>query len=84
MKNDFRNIHQIFTIRDHLSQKQKFLRKSVKVGRILDNSRLNYLFELSFGILYRSRKSKDKFVNQPHPTKIVKIGAFFMFLRKKS
>ena len=26
--------------------------------------------------------SKDEFVNQPHPTKIVKIRAFLMFLKK--
>ena len=29
-----------------------------------------------------SRKSKDEFVKQPHPTKIVKIGALFVFLKK--
>ena len=34
------------------------------VGRILDNFRNNYQIELSLGKLYRSRKSKDKFVNQ--------------------
>ena len=28
------------------------------------------------------RKSRDEFVKQPLPTIIVKIGAFFMFLRK--
>ena len=33
----------------------------------------------SLGILYRSRKSKDEFVNQPHLTKIVKIRAFLVF-----
>ena len=26
---------------------------------------------------------KDKFFNQPHPKKIVKIGTFFVFLKKK-
>ena len=41
-----------------------------------------FTIELSLGTLYRSRKSKDKFVNQPHPTKIEKIRAFFVFLRK--
>ena len=38
--------------------------------------------ELRFGKLYRRRKSKDKFVNQSHPTKIVNIRAFFVFLKK--
>ena len=42
------------------------------------NSRSNYRIELSFGIFYRSRKSKCKFVNQPHLTKIVKMKAFFV------
>ena len=28
------------------------------------------------------QKSKDKFVNQPHPIKIVKIKAFFVFLKQ--
>ena len=37
---------------------------------------------MNFGTLYRSRKSKDKFVNQPHLTKIVKIETFFVFLKK--
>ena len=30
-----------------------------------------------------NRKSKDKFVNHPRPTKIVKIKAFFVFLKFK-
>ena len=51
----------------------------LSVGRILDNSRYNYRIELSFGILYWSRKSKDEFVKQPHPIKIVEIRAFFVF-----
>ena len=42
----------------------------LSVGLILDNSR------------YASRKSKKKFVNQPHPNKIVKIRAFFVFWKK--
>ena len=52
------------------------------VGRILDNSRWNYQIELSLDTLYRSRKSKDKIVNQPYPTKIEKTRPFFVFLKK--
>ena len=37
---------------------------------------------MRFDIFYRSRKRKDKFVNQPHPTKTVKIRAFFVFSKK--
>ena len=59
-----------------------FTSDCLSVGRILLNSRWNYRIELSFGILYQSRKSKDKFANQTHPTKIVKIEAFFVFLKK--
>ena len=39
VKNDFRNFHKIFTFWDPLSQKKRFLRKCLSVGRILDNSR---------------------------------------------
>ena len=43
--------------------------------------------ELSFNKLYRRRKSKDKFVNLLHPTKIVKIRIaflkFFLFKNQK-
>ena len=35
----------------------------LSLGRILDNSQQNYEIQLYFGILYRSQKSKDKFVN---------------------
>ena len=49
----------------------------LSVSHILDNSRKNYRIESSFGILYRSRKSKGEFVNQPYPAKIVEIRAFF-------
>ena len=42
----------------------------------------NYQIELSLGILYRSQKIKDKFVSQPHPTKIDKIRPFFVLLKK--
>ena len=52
------------------------------VGCILDNSRYNYQIELSLCTLYRSRKSKDKFVNQPYPTKIKETRPFFVFLKK--
>ena len=31
--------------------------------------------------LYRSRKSKDKFVNQPHPIKIERLSTIFVFLK---
>ena len=31
---------------------------------------------------YRSRKSKDEIVNQPHTTKIVEIRAFFVSLKE--
>ena len=37
--------------------------------------------EFSFGTLYRSRKSKDKFVNQPHPIKIQGLSTTFVFLK---
>ena len=60
----------------------KMLSLVLVVDCILDKSRWNYRIGLSFGILYRSRKSKDKLVNQSHPTTIVKIKAFFVFLRK--
>ena len=46
-----------------------------------DNFRNNHRIKLSFGILYQSRKKKDKFVNQPHLIKIVKMRAFFVFLK---
>ena len=85
VKNDFRNFHQIFTFWDPLSQKQGFLRKCLSVclsvGRVRHNSRQNYQIELSFGTLYRSRKSKDKFVNQPHPIKIKGWSTTFVFLK---
>ena len=81
VKNHFQNFHKIFIFWDPLNQKKRFLRKCLSVGRIFDNSRQNYRIELSFGILNQSRKSKDKFVNQSHPTKIVKIGSFFVFLK---
>ena len=38
---------------------------------------------LTFGKLYQSQKCKDTFVNQPHPSKIAKIEAFHVFLKKK-
>ena len=44
-------------------------------------SRQNYQIELSFGTLYRSRKSKDKFVNQKHPIKIEGLSTTFVFLK---
>ena len=80
--NYFQKFYQIFTFYDPLSQVKRFLRKCLSVDRILNNSRWNYRTELSFVILYRSRKSKDKFVNQSHRTKIVKIRAFLIFLKK--
>ena len=52
------------------------------IGRILDNARQNYQIGLSLGTLYRSRKSKDKFVNQPHLTKIEKSRPFFFVFEK--
>ena len=54
----------------------------LSVGRILDNFQQNHQIELYFGILFWSRKSRDKFVNQPNPTKMIKIGAVFVFLKK--
>ena len=44
--------------------------------------RVQIVFKVSLGTLYRSRKSKDKFVNQPHPIKIEKTRSFFVFLKK--
>ena len=55
---------------------------SVVVGRRHDNFRYNYQIKFSFCILYQSPKSKNKFVNQPYPTIIVKVRAFFVFLKK--
>ena len=90
VKNDFRNFHQIFTFWDPLSQKKWFLRKCLSVclsaclsvvGRVRHNSRQNYQIELSFGTLHRCRKSKDKFVNQPHPIKIEGLSTTFVFLK---
>ena len=85
VKNDFRNFYQIFTFWDPLSQKEGFLRKCLSVclsvGRVRHNSRQNYQIELSFGTLYRSRKSKDKFDNQPHPIKIEGLSTAFVFLK---
>ena len=52
------------------------------VGRVRHNSRQNYQIELSFGTLYRSRKSNYKFVNQPHPIKIEGLSTTFVFLKK--
>ena len=73
----------LYVLRPPESEKTVFTSVCLSVaGRILDNSRKNYRIELSFGILSRSRKSKNKFVNQSHPTKIIKIGAFFVFLKK--
>ena len=72
---------QIFTFCNPLSQKKRFLRKclSLSVGRILGNS-----IELSFDILFSEPQWKYKFVYQQHPTKIVKIRAVFVFLKKNS
>ena len=93
VKNDFRNFHQIFPLEDPLSQKKGFLRKCLSVrlsvclsvclsvGRVRHNSRQNYQIELSFGTLYRSRKSKDKFVNQRHLIKIEGLSTTFVFLK---
>ena len=36
-------------------------------------------FLRNFSIPYRNQKCEDEFVNQPNPTKIVKIRAFFVF-----
>ena len=54
----------------------------LSVGRVRHNSRQNYQIELSCGTLYRSRKSKNKFVNQPHPIKIAGLSTTFVFLKK--
>ena len=53
----------------------------LSVGRVRHNSRQNYQIELSFGTLYRSRESKDKFVNQPYPIKIEGLSTTFVFLK---
>ena len=47
----------------------------------LKNHFQNYRIVSSYVILYRSIKSKDKFINQSYPTKIVWIRAFFVFLK---
>ena len=53
------------------------------VGRIADNSSHNLnQIELSLVTLYRSRESKDQFINQPYPTKIDETRPFFVFLKK--
>ena len=46
-----------------------------------DNFRKNYQIGLKFDTPLEGPKRKDKFVNQPHPTKIVKIEVFFVFLK---
>ena len=64
------------------SEKTVFTKVSVclsVIGLILDNSRQDYQIGLSLVTLYRSRRSKDKFVNQPHLTKIEKTRPFFTF-----
>ena len=53
----------------------------LSVGRVRHNSWQKYQIELSFGTLYRSRESKDKFVNQPHPIKIEGLSTNFVFLK---
>ena len=60
------NFHQIFTFWDPLSQKKWFLRKSFRIG-------------LKSGTYFENPKRKNEFVKQPHPTKIVKSRAFFVF-----
>ena len=52
------------------------------VGCVRNNFRQNYQIELSLGTLYRSRKSKDKFVNQLHPIKIEGLSTSFVYLKK--
>ena len=54
----------------------------LSVGRVRHNSRYNHQIELSLSTLYRSRKSKDNFVNQPHPIKIEGLSTSFVFLKK--
>ena len=74
----------LYVLRPPESEKTVFTKVSVclsVVGRMLDNSRWNYQIELSFGTLYRSRKNKDKFVNQPRPIKIEGLSTTFVFLK---
>ena len=40
------------------------------------------MIKLSFGILYYSPKSKNKFVNKLHPTKHIKIRAYIVFSKE--
>ena len=76
----------IYVLRPPESEKKGFyesvcLSVCLSVGRVRHNSRQNYQIELSFGTLYRSRKSKDKFVNQPYPIKIEGLSTTFVFLK---
>ena len=74
----------LYVLRPPESEKVVFTKVSVSrsvVGRILDNSRQNYQIKLSVGTLYRSGKSKDKFGNQPYPTKIVETTIFCVLVR---
>ena len=74
----------LYVLRPPESEKRVYTKVSVclsVVGRVRHNSRSNYQIEFSFGTLYRSRKSKDKFVNQPHPIKIEGLSTTFVFLK---
>ena len=74
----------LYVLRPPESENMVFTKVSVclsVVGRVRHNSRQNYQIELSFGTLYWSRESKDKFVNQPHPIKIEGLSTTFVFLK---
>ena len=69
----FENFIKSLRIETSWVRKKGFLRKCL--------SACHYQIELSFGTLYRNRKSQDKFVNQPHPIKIEGLSTTFVFLK---
>ena len=54
----------------------------VRKNGFYDGVYLSSFLGVRFDILLQGPKRKDEFVNQPHPTKIVKIGTLFVFLEK--
>ena len=82
VKNDSKFSSNLYVLRPPESEKMVFTKVFVSLSIRRLWITLNRIIGLSFGILYRRPKSKDEFINQPHPTKIVKIRAFFEFLKK--
>ena len=75
----FRNFHQIFTFWDPLSQKTVSTKVSVCPVSV-DTITLNRIIGLDWNLVHPN--GKHEFVNQPYPTEIVKIRAFFVLFEK--